>query len=179
MIVLLLIVFLVGCAKPEPTEDELTEQTMRDIAQSHIEGNMPAEKDFAIFLQRDLAKYFSQRVGKQVNVDYEMLRDGPTQTGIGYPKFFAWLKIRDGDKILEEGAVVLSAVDRKEFSVQDYHDVNSIKQAPQSVRDSFPPAVAEAILSKIESRAENRLCPQETWSVGASPRGEPLLLITS
>lgn len=141
---------VVGCAKSEPSEDELAEQTMRDIAESHIQGNVPADKDFRAFLERDLAAYFGHRAGKQVTVDYEMLRDGPTQTGIGYPKFFAWVSVREADRVLEEGAVVLAAVDKKSFSVNDYHEASSIKQAPLTVRDSFPPPVAEAILSRVK-----------------------------
>lgn len=128
----------------------MAEQTMREIAESHIQGNVPAEKDFSVFLKRDLTAYFNQRAGKQVTVDYEMLRDGSTQTGIGYPKFFAWVRIREGDNVLEEGAVVLAAMDRKAFSVSDYHEANSIRNAPQTVRDSFPPSVAEAILSRVK-----------------------------
>ena len=79
-----------------------------------------------------------------------MLRDGPTQTGIGYPKFFAWVRVREGDTVLEEGAIVLAAVDRKAFSVKDYHEASSIRNAPQTVRDNFPPPVAEAILSRMK-----------------------------
>lgn len=150
MILMVITIIVVGCAKPEPTEDEMAEQTMRDIAESHIQGNVPGEKDFGVFLERDLAAYFKQRAGKQVTVDYEMLRDGPTQTGIGYPKFFAWVKVREDDRILEEGAVVLAAMDRKTFSVNDYHEASSIRKSPQTVRDSFPPPVAETILNRVK-----------------------------
>ena len=55
VILALIAMVVVGCAKLEPTEDEAAEQTMREIAESHIQGNVPAEKDFSTFLERDLA----------------------------------------------------------------------------------------------------------------------------
>ncbi len=79
-----------------------------------------------------------------------MLRDGPTQTGIGYPKFFVWVRVLEGDTVLEEGAVVLAAMDKKEFSVMDYHEAGSLRNSPQTVRDNFPSPIAETILSRMK-----------------------------
>src|SRR5688572_13387656 len=81
------------------------------IAESHIRGNVPDEKDFDKFLKRDLEKYFKDVKQKTVTVDYELLRKGPTQSGIAFPKFYAWVTVRDGAVVIEQGAIRVAAVD--------------------------------------------------------------------
>src|SRR6266550_7076938 len=68
------------------------------IAESHIRANVPDERDFDKFLKRDLEQYFKDTLQKTVTVEFELLRKEPTQTGIAYPKFYAWVTIRDGGK---------------------------------------------------------------------------------
>ena len=80
------------------------------IAESHIRANVPDEKDFDKFLKRDLEQYFKDALQKTVTVEFELLRKGPTQTGIAYPKFYAWVTIRDGVKVIDQGAVRVAAV---------------------------------------------------------------------
>jgi hypothetical protein len=62
------------------------------VAQSHIDANVPSAEQFHSLLKRDLQAFFSNRHGSSVTVSYELLRDGPTQTGIAYPKYYAWVK---------------------------------------------------------------------------------------
>ncbi len=87
---------LVSCVRT-PGFDSEKEAAVREgilaIEQSHIDGNVPAPKDFQSFLIRDLQKHFSSLLKKKVRVEYELLRDGPTQVGIAYPKYYAWVKI--------------------------------------------------------------------------------------
>src|SRR6058998_2120737 len=80
------------------------------VAQSHIDANVPRNDDFDNFLKRDLAKYFSANNGQVTSVEYELLRDSPTQTGISYPKFYAWVRIVRNARDKEEGAVRLAAI---------------------------------------------------------------------
>lgn len=63
------------------------ESVIDSIADSHIQANVPSEKDFDNFLKRDLAAYFKDDLKKDVTVEYELLRNAPTQSGIAFPKF--------------------------------------------------------------------------------------------
>src|SRR5213078_4351122 len=81
------------------------------IAESHIRANLPDKKNFDKFLKRDLEQYFKDSLQKTVHVEYELLRKGPTQTGIAYPKFYAWVTIRDGEKVIDQGAVRVAAIE--------------------------------------------------------------------
>jgi hypothetical protein len=54
----------------------------------HIEANVPDKADFDFFMRRDLAKYFKETIGKEFEVDYELLRENPFQAGKKYPSAY-------------------------------------------------------------------------------------------
>jgi hypothetical protein len=119
------------------------------IAESHIRANVPDEKDFPKFLKRDLEKYFKAKLSKTVTVEYELLRDGPTQSGIAYPKFYAWVTVRDGATIVDEGAVRVAAVEKKFFDVTHFISETDIKRAPAALDEIFPMPVADKIRERV------------------------------
>src|SRR5947207_2603810 len=97
-------------AQPDPA------QLLQDIQRSHIEANLPLPGDFDRLLRRDLGAYFSKQRGRNVvRVDFEMLRDGPTQSGVSYPKFYLWVRIGDGMSTDDRGAVRVAAINRERF----------------------------------------------------------------
>ena len=57
------------------------------IAESHINANVPRSQDFDAYMKRDLASFLCKGA-HECRVEYQMLREGPTQTGISYPKFY-------------------------------------------------------------------------------------------
>ena len=61
---------------------EQAEAILRDVQRSHIEGNVPPPGDFDRLLARDLAAYFALPGQPEPRVEYELLRDGPTQSGV-------------------------------------------------------------------------------------------------
>ncbi len=124
-------------------------QVIQDIQRSHIEANVPSSADFNRILQRDLENYFTKGNKKKVHVEFEMLRDGPTQSGVAYPKFYAWVRILEGKSKLNEGAVRLAAIDRKKFEVTDFIGRSAIEAHPEALTQVFPAAVCEKIKSKI------------------------------
>lgn len=65
---------------------EPTTSMISQIQRSHIEANVPPPADFDRLFRRDLEAYFDRSLGKKSQVQWEMLRDGPTQTGVAYPK---------------------------------------------------------------------------------------------
>src|SRR5664279_5228222 len=103
-------------------------QTIRDIQASHIDANVPAAADFQPFLRRDLSTYFSkERHLKNVKVEYELLRDGPTQSGVSYPKYYIWVRINGGKSPEDRGAARVTAVDRKGFEVTMFASEREIR----------------------------------------------------
>lgn len=123
-------------------------QVMRQIQQSHIDANVPDSKNFRAFLERDLIAYFRNSGSlSATSVEYRLLRDGPTQTGISYPKYYAWVKVFTGPKILQEGAARLAAVDRTHFEITHFLSKQEIKANPGQVRDIFPAPLVTNVLS--------------------------------
>src|SRR4051794_8753623 len=73
------------------------------IGNSHIEGNVPKPEHFHQYLGRDLRTYFCAD-RPQCSVRYELLRNGPTQSGVSYPKFYLWVTITERGR-MKSGAV--------------------------------------------------------------------------
>jgi hypothetical protein len=126
--------------------------SVEDLARSHIAANVPAPEDFDRLLRRDLSAFFSARAHQSVEVQYRLLRDGPTQTGIAYPKYYAWVQVVAGSAVVDEGAVRLAAVERKRFDVTDYVSAANVRSDPKSVESAFPRALVPAILRSAGAR---------------------------
>jgi len=125
------------------------EQVIREIQRSHIEGNVPPAADFDRLLSRDLEKYFSRLRRRSVKVQAELLRDGPTQSGVAYPRFYVWVRVLEGETVVEEGAARVAAIDRKEFDVTDYLDAPRIRAKAAVLYEVFPGAVADKIKARL------------------------------
>jgi hypothetical protein len=121
---------------------------IESISQSQIEGNVPDEKDFDRFLQRDLKAYYKEYAGKIPTVNYELLRKVPTQVGVANPKFYIWVRFYENRKLVEEGAMRIAAREKKHFDVVQYFTTEEIKQDPERVKKVFPQAVAEVIIQR-------------------------------
>lgn len=119
------------------------------IADSHIEANVPKGKTFDEYLTRDLSSYFCTT--KDCRVEYEFLREGPTQTGISYPKYYLWVRCFTGGKLTAEGAVRVAAVDQKGFDVTDFLSAKEIVTSPDEAAGIFP----AALLDKIGKKARH------------------------
>jgi hypothetical protein len=110
------------------------------IQESHIDANVPAASEFDQYLQRDLKSYFS---GANVTVD--LLRREPTQSGVAYPKFYAWVRAVAPGAPPAEGAVRVEAVDRQKFIVTHFLSVQEIRSNPSQVDAIFPAPLCPAI----------------------------------
>ena len=136
-------------SRPTPPDMTLLMEQIKVIAaisQSHIDGNVPSPDKIDEFLQRDLISYFSNMKGTNVSVEYEQLRSGPTQVGIGYPKYYLWVTIKNGVSTLESGAVYLAAIDKKRFEVFEYIPAAQISADPSILDAKFPAALHDKIL---------------------------------
>ena len=118
------------------------------VAESHIAANVPSTNDFRPFLIRDLTAYLKPTHGDKLTVDYELLRDGPTQSGVAYPKFYLWLRATNAEKTVIEGVVRVAAVDKKRFDVTDFIPRSEIVSHPETLTRIFPQALIEKIHTK-------------------------------
>jgi len=118
------------------------------VAESHIEANVPGTNDFRPFLIRDLTAYLQPLYGDKLTVDYELLRDGPTQSGVTYPKFYLWLKATNIDNTVIEGAIRVAAVDKKRFDITDFLSRTDIVSHPDRLESIFPQPLVENILKR-------------------------------
>jgi hypothetical protein len=121
---------------------------MDGVRESQIRGNVPDDKDFDRFFKRDLEAYFKDS-DKAVTVEYELLRKAPTQVGVGSPKFYAWVKVYENSVFLEEGAVRVGAVEKKEFVVIQYLPRSEIEKGSERMYQLFPASVIDKIKEKI------------------------------
>jgi hypothetical protein len=138
------LIFFLATAEPN------VEQVMQDIQRSHIEANVPERADFEKLMRRDLGAYFAQvRKKKSVPVDFELLRDGPTQSGVSYPKFYAWVRVAGGKSSEDRGAVRLAAIEKKRFEVTDFVSEEMVRRDPDAIYQLFPGQVCERIKAKV------------------------------
>jgi len=126
-----------------------TANPLQEIQQSHISGNVPATfEEFSTILERDLVKYFSASLSADVTVKYELLRKGPTQSGVAYPKFYAWVKVLSSEKEIESGVVRVAAIEKTHVEVTSFVSKNKIIQSPKFIETIFPLSLCENIRHK-------------------------------
>ena len=103
-----------------------------------------------MFLKRDLEKYFRQSPGQHVTVKYEFLRNGPTQSGVAYPKYYLWVTVSKKNKTIKSGAVRVAAIEKKYFDVTDFMPVEEIKRDTEAIYSVFPRPVGDRIKEKMK-----------------------------
>ena len=143
---------LVGLnSRADDIPPEQAEAMIRELLQSHIDANVPQPSDFDLFMKRDLRAYFSRPDSAVREVFYELLRDGPTQTGIAFPKFYVWVRIEGVPP--RQGAARVAAIERQRFEVLQFVEKTQIAEDPAQLRSIFPPDVALAIEKRAQARA--------------------------
>lgn len=125
------------------------DNVFKDISQSHIDANIPTEQEFDEFLTRDIDSYFEEIHKKEISVKFELLREGPTQSGVAYPKYYAWVTIYDGEQEIEQGAVRVAAISKNSFDVTDYISLNQIRHDVNILAYVFPKSVCDRIKKKL------------------------------
>ena len=128
---------------------QIDDKIIESIGKSHIEANVPDRQHFDEYLKRDLAAYFKKTMGKNVSVEYELLRNGPTQTGIAFPKFYAWVIVRENDNLIDQGAVRLAAINKERFDVTHFLSISEVLKHQEAASKTFPADVIKKISNKI------------------------------
>ena len=123
-------------------------KTLIEIQKYYIDTNVAEQSQFDILMKQDLEKYFSATFGK-TTVKWEFLRNGATQSGVAYPKYYLWTKVYRGSKLLSEGAARVAAIDKTSFEVTDFVNIKDIRQKTVDIYSIFPKPVCEKILSYL------------------------------
>ena len=121
----------------------------QELQSNHLQANLPDTfEEFEIMLSRDLISYFSVLQGKQVTIDYDLLRKQPTQSGISYPKFYAWVVVKYNDHILNKGAVRVVAINKVKIEVTDFVSAKNVRSNPKEIEAIFPRSLCNTIKQK-------------------------------
>jgi hypothetical protein len=139
----LLALLLIGATDPAVAMEgsENSRQPVQDLQSAHIAAHVPIGTDFDAFLVRDLAAYFVRQGITAPVVTYELLRDGPTQSGVSYPKYYVWVTARASNGSVVDGAARLAAIDRTHFEVTDFVSREQIVTQPDSLGLVVPAAL--------------------------------------
>jgi len=124
-------------------------QAQPSVQRSHIEANVPEERNFHAILRRDLLAYLKAREpGLTDLLQIDLLRDAPTQSGASYPKYYVWVKYRVGAMKVKQGALRLAAIEKSRFEVTNFVSAGEAKQDRKAVEQVFPSALVPDILSR-------------------------------
>lgn len=119
------------------------------ISMAHIKANAPDEAHFDELLTSSLETYCRDMGGgKPVTVRYAMLRDGPTQAGLGFPKYYVWVEVFDGPRRIVQGAAKAVGINRQELEITDFFSEATIGNLPLSLYRTFPKAAADAAMAR-------------------------------
>lgn len=132
-------------------QDSTQKKIFGDIQKSHLNANIPDQSQFDGLLKRDLEKFFATEL-EQVVVKWEFLREGPTQSGVAFPKYYLWTKIYTNGQLSDEGAVRVAAVERTGFDITHFVSVKEISKQRIDIYTIFPKAVCEKIKLQIQHR---------------------------
>ena len=109
-----------------------------------------SQEDFDKSLKASLTTYFRElRSDDQLEVSAELLREGPTATGLAYPKFYVWVTlVKDGQSI-ESGALRIAEISVKNFEVTNYLSSKEISLNLDQLNEIFPNEVVEKIKERL------------------------------
>jgi hypothetical protein len=132
-------------------------KVIEEVQKSHINANVPPDSSFLRFLTRDVSQFMRNKYSKTISVDVEFLRQGATQSGVAYPKFYLWVTVSDSilHNVLGQGAIRVASIEQERFRITDYLTKEDIAKSPDSVYLIFPRPVCERINLKIKE-TENR-----------------------
>ena len=135
-IIMMLAVISASCGSPQAP----------GVDMSHVEANVPAADQFDAALRRDLLAHFSSLSSIRVtSVDATLLREKPTQSGVAYPKYYAWVVLRSDSGQTRSGAVRVAAVNATRFEVTHFLSKEVLQADPAAASEVFPAALVDDV----------------------------------
>jgi hypothetical protein len=133
--------------KPLPSREDMM-RAMAAIQASHIDANVPPEASFGTFLQRDVRAHLVAGGQPSGTLEIELLRKGPTQSGVSYPKYYLWIRAAGDTGQRVEGAMLVAAVDRVRFNILKFTPAASVRSDPSSLAAIYPALLIPDILKR-------------------------------
>ncbi len=109
------------------------------------ETRLPNEAAF----KKELKHFFDEKYGYPTEIELEILRKHPTQTGVSLPKFYLWVAVLNNKQVLEQGAVRLAQYDSASFDITHYVKLEDIRDNLENFGRVFPESVADSIRKKL------------------------------
>lgn len=124
---------------------------LRGIPESHVAGEVPKQEVFNEYMNRDLGIYFEKQNAKKVKVTYSLLKNEPVQSGLGSPKFFVWVYVKDSNSSerIEEGVVQVGANAGESFTVMSFKSKQQLQTERESLDQIYPSDVVVKIKELI------------------------------
>lgn len=139
---------IILCILAAPSIHACNQLAMYEVHKSHVDANVPDANNFDSILIADLQSYFRSKIGKSVRIEYELLRREPTQSGVAYPHYYAWIVAYDGQSTTLEGAVRLNAINKSQFEITNFLSKADIAKNSSEAESVFPQALMPGILSR-------------------------------
>ena len=128
-----------------------------DVRRAHIEAHLPPEEVFESYLRRDIVARFKSMPDPGVTrAEFAFLRQGATQSGVAYPKWYLWTKVYAGNALRYEGALRVAAVERTHFQVTDFVPKADIRAGKVALQKIFPALLVPAIMDLARAPASPR-----------------------
>ena len=130
-----LVISLAGCGA-----DPIEHASENEVIDAHFHEN----------LVRDLRTYFKLPATSSKSVGHEFIKghEGVFQTGSGYPHYFLWVYLYDGNKIVSEGFAKVDAVDKGKFRVATFISRAQIKKDPKAVEETYGASLGADIINR-------------------------------
>ncbi len=124
-------------------------------AQNSQAKYLAAREAFDRSFREDLLDYFVRiHRSENVSLSFELLREGPTVTGMAAPKFYAWTEVSLGQAVEEAGAVRVAETGAGEFEVFDYLSADEMRRDFNKALEIFPLSVAEEIRERLSMESQ-------------------------
>ena len=116
----------------------------------HVSENEVVDTHFHEYLVRDLRTYFKLPASSSKSVGHEFIKghEGVYQTGRGYPHYFLWVYVYDGNKIVSEGFAKVDAVDKNKFRVATFISRAQIKKDPRAIEETYGASLGADIINR-------------------------------
>lgn len=116
----------------------------------HVSENEVPDAHFHEYLVRDLRTYFKLPAESTKSVGHEFIKghEGLYQTGTGYPHYFLWVYVYDGNKIVSEGFARVDAIENSKFRVSTFISKAQIKKDPRAIEEAYGASLGADIINR-------------------------------
>lgn len=122
------------------------------VDDSHVSANVPPGAAFTALLRRDVRAYLNANRLLSKNLEIELLRTVPTQSGVSYPKYYIWVRTSDGAGHSLGGAMRVAAVDRVRFEITNFTPAAAIRSDPTVIDPVYPAVLIPLILQRATAK---------------------------